>query len=79
MKEVKKMKKIEVCISGGFHNRDFNYFMIPAECLMLDGSLDITYISEKQRAALDNLYCGVSGCTCGGISRCLITFTSNKK
>ena len=63
-----KSKIIE--ISGGYHNVPAMRVRVPADAVIRDGVDLEAILSQVVFARVQRHCCGVSGCTCGGMSRC---------
>lgn len=65
------MKKIKLTLHGGFHNADAVNVHISArdyECLRDHVATLADVLSDSQLARMNRHFCGVEGCTCGGVS-----------
>jgi hypothetical protein len=58
-------KTLSIEFTGGFHNGDT---VIRAK-IQDKGTYLGAYISESQVKKLDSVFCGVTGCLCGGANR----------
>lgn len=66
------MKKIKLTLHGGFHNANAVNVHISArdyECLRDHEATLVDVLSETQLAKMNRHFCGVEGCTCGGVLR----------
>lgn len=70
------MKTTKLEFSGGFHNSTPIRIRLPrARALdIINGEYDCLQeaISEYQYKKLDRHFCGIEGCTCGGVMRATI-------
>lgn len=65
------MKKVKLTLHGGFHNVDPINVHISAR----DYATLADVLSDTQLARVNRHFCGVEGCTCGGILRASWTKT----
>ncbi len=72
------MKKVKLTLHGGFYNVDPINVHISArdyECLRDKEATLADVLSDTQLARVNRHFCGVEGCTCGGILRASWTKT----
>lgn len=69
------MKKVKITLYGGFHNAPSVNVMIPehsAECLREGYETIQGVLTDAQLKRMMKHFCGVKGCTCGGVRRATI-------
>lgn len=66
------MKKIKLTLQGGFHNANPVNVQIAAsdyECLRDHEATLADVLTETQLTRMQRHFCGVEGCSCGGVLR----------
>ena len=67
------MRINEIVFSGGFHYSDeISIYNRPLADAIREQGNQISiyeYLSENQIKKLDNHFCGIDSCTCGGVSQ----------
>jgi hypothetical protein len=64
-------KTVTVHLDGGYHNSDRIGVRVPADWRERGSLTD--NLTDTQRKRLDRHFCGITDCTCGGVSRADIT------
>lgn len=71
------MANRKLTLAGGFHNSPEITISLPESIYrrVITGELDLCehhVLSVSQRKKLDRHFCGIKGCTCGGVQRASI-------
>jgi len=65
------MKTKTITLSGGFHDSGEIRIKVPADFHPAIHSIQEA-VSESTRKRLDRHFCGIRGCTCGGVQRATV-------